>query len=268
MLRMALAGNPDAGGIWRFTNNADWIIDPALLVQQGWQCDVVADDFIAAGHGALALGPDSLKSVRDGQTDPQLARAIIGAGTGLGLAYMIPLRDGHWHMHRTFGGHMLATAATVEQQDILVLIAEAKAGGHVVVPEDMVSGRGLMALYQACCAMSERPVDLQNPAALLSRADDPDVVRALRLFHEFFGLFAHHAIVTAHAYGGLYLAGGVVHALDRASLFDAASFLRGLDQNVVPTVRRQADRTPVWIVDDPNVALHGLARMTKEDSEA
>jgi glucokinase len=265
-IRIATAANPGADGLWRFTNNPGMVIDPAALKEAGWELALLADDFVASAHGVPALPKEKRIALRQGTPMPGAPYALLGPGTGLGLAYMIKLpgkNGGGWHVQQTFGGHMLAAAATEEQREILDIVADLKADGTIPVPEDVASGRGLPLLYKAVCRRDGAALLLDSAAGILGLPGDAQARKTLRLFHEFLGLFAHHVLVTGHAYGGLYLDGGVIHGLRRSGLFDFAQFEKFMQIRAVPTVREAVAATPVWLVDDPYVALRGLMEMAR-----
>jgi len=184
----------------------------------------------------------------------------LGPGTGLGLAYVIPVARGGWHVQETFGGHMVAASLNDEQAAI---IATLRADGHAVVYEDLASGRGLPALYRAVCKAAKTKPIYGDTAEIFENAKDKHVRTTLRLFHEFLGLFAHNAAVTGHAFGGLYLDGGVIQKIYEGGLFDSDAFVRGLIPECVPVVKKALQDVPVYLVNDPFIALRGLAELYK-----
>ncbi len=261
-LALAVAARPGADGIWHFHNNNPWRIDPAALRQAGWDVEILMNDFEASAHGALTLDRDQLAVLRAGSGTSGCPRAILGPGTGLGLAFALPLPGGGWHVQQTVGGHMVAAALTEEQHTIMKLVQRLRGGAGAVVYEDMVSGRGLPVLYRAVCQYQGLEPRFADVAALFGGADDPAARITLRLFHEFLGLFAHNTAVTGHAFGGLYLDGGVIQNLQGAGLFDAAAFEAFFAPDVVPPVKDLLQATPVWLVRDAYVALRGLAALS------
>jgi len=261
-LYIAAAANPDERGLWRFKNNNSWVIDPAALEAAGWQIGALVNDFEAGAHGAARMPSGGKLYLKTGAAQPEYPVALTGPGTGLGLAYLIPLQGGGTHVLRTKGGHMLAAARSDEQHALLKIVARLRGGETVPVPEDVVSGRGLPYLYQALCVMHGQAPVHQSAAALLAHAaDDKMAAATLRLFHEFFGLFLHNVVVTGSAYGGVYLTGGVVQSLHKAGLLDIATIDRFMVLDVAPTVRAMLVRTPVALLDDPYLALRGLAAL-------
>ena len=251
-VRIATAANPWPDGMWHFTNNETITLDPAAFTRAGWAVAALTDDFLASAHG---IGDAATATLRAGEVRTDAPSVLLGPGTGLGLAYLVPTPGGR-HVQQTFGGHMLATAATAEQRQVLDAIAALR-GAAVAVPEDVASGRGLATLQGAVRDLrGESGQDMT--LTQLMQSDAPVAQDTLRLFHEFLGLFAHHAILTLHAFGGLYLDGGVLQALRRHGKFDFAGFVRYLDLDVAPVVRAALAATPIHAVADPYIALRGL----------
>ncbi len=263
-LALSCAANDDGTGVYRFTNNPDWTLTPSAMIAAGWVIDRVAHDFCASAWGTTALHADGVQLIRPGRQDPHLPRAILGPGTGLGLAYVFPLPQGGHHVQMTHGGHMLSLVLTDEHFLIVELIRQIKADGFTIIPENLCSGRGLPLLYRAVCQAYGYDCDYETPQAMLDHPHDPAVRETLRLFHEFLGLFAHQVVLTGNAYGGLYLDGGVLHHLRDRNLFDKKTFLDFMTLNPVPVVRASLDHCPVYLVTDPFIALRGLLVMEKE----
>lgn len=265
-LMIATAAQRDQEGIWHFHNNNKWQIDPAILREQGWDASIIVNDFVASARGAVSLRAPSLVTFREGRQEKELPRVILGPGTGLGLAYMHPCPAQGWRVQQTFGGHMLAAALTDEQFLIVELVRRLNNNGRIVVPEDLVSGRALPVLYRAVCLHDGCEPIFEGVEEIVESATDAQSKTTLRLFHEFLGLFAHNAVVTGHAYGGLYLDGGVLHRLREADLFDFEAFYRFIALEAAPVVKRALEEMPVYLVRDPFVALHGLAQMAAVDA--
>jgi glucokinase len=257
-LLLAAAANKDAQGRLRFHNKNSWIIDTALL--KGWKVALQVGDFPASAHGISVMPAEKRLILRPGRERPECPRAVLGPGTGLGLAYIAP--DGR--VQETHGGHMAGACITDEQHMVAKIVRRLRGGEGVFIPEDAVSGRGLPVLYRAVCAMHGQTPEFSSAEDMLALSGDRMAGTTLRLFHEFFGLFAHNAAVAGNAYGGLYLEGGLPRRLHEAGLFDFATFEKFLSPPAAADiVKRDLDGTPVAIVSDPFVALRGLLEMYK-----
>ena len=245
------------------TLSRPWPVESAALKKERG-INIIADvsDFEAAAWGAPHLRGDQLITVREGPENTKDPRLILGPGTGLGLAYMLPEKNGQWRIQKTHGGHMQAALLSEEHLLLAALMTRLKGTDHTIIYENFCSGRGLPVLYRAVCQM------LGEPAAEISSAEDllkldmtPALQTSLRVFHEMLGVFAHSCVVTINAYGGVYLDGGMVQRLRERDLFDAETVLRFMTLDPVATVRADLDRTPVWMINDPFIAMRGLAFM-------
>ena len=147
---------------------------------------------------------------------------LIGAGSGLGLGYVY--RGGQ--VSESYGGHMHAAAWTDEQWEILRRYPSEE---RQVIFEDLCSGRGL--------------------EWLRDNTGEPE-----QAFHEFLGIFAHYAVIFGHAYGGLWLTGGVFRYID----FEESLFRRWMTGDPAPIVRESFDRMPIHREDATDLAFEGL----------
>lgn len=259
-LYLALAAHDDGQGNWHFTNHNPWVIRPAELARLGWKVGLLVMDFYASTVGALVAPAENLQMIKQG-VPSSLPKAVLGPGTGLGMAYAFSLAGGGYHIQETYGGFMLLAGTTDEHREIIGLIQRLKGPRQVVYCEDAVSGRGLPLLYRAVCERQGRAPLANSSEDLLAMADDADVRETLRLFHEFLGIFIHHVVLTGHAFGGIYLDGGMIHRLCETNLFDAARVIDFMDLPGPSIVERDLARVPIHIVKDPYVALRGLREL-------
>src|SRR5262249_41642262 len=138
-------------------------------------------------------------------------RALIAAGTGLGMAFL-PWLDGAWRPVASEGGHSdFAPQSEVEVGLLRALRAE---HGHVSV-ERLVPGPGLPALYrhlQEEAGLAPAPADPDLPPRIAAAAlagEEPIAVRALDVWTELYGAAAGNLALLGTAAGGLYVGGGI-----------------------------------------------------------
>ncbi|MCC7305576.1 MAG: glucokinase [Alphaproteobacteria bacterium] len=255
-LRISTAAHP-AGDTWQFVNRNKWVLDPAVLKKKGFPAEIILNDFEAATWGLLQLGDKDKILLKEGRANKD-PLCLIGPGTGLGLGYLAPLQGGKYHVQKTMGGHLPAATVTAEQELVLQTIRRIKGRPGTVVYEDVVSGPGLFDIYNALCWIDETPQKADKIESMLENADDIQVRAAIRLFHEFFGIFAATVTVAANSYGGLYLMGGVVDRLAEKNLFDFPHFEKFFVADLVLSVRKALNETAVYRVTDPYLALKGL----------
>lgn len=153
---------------------------------------------------------------------------------------------------------MMATIQTEEQRSVINALQKMKTDHTIAVFENVVSGPGLMNIYKALCTIHDKPCELNKPEELLDQASNPQVKNALRLFHEFLGLFCRTAVVTGNAYGGVYLTGGVLDRLQEHHAFDSETIRHFFTLPGVPAVQQDLENTPFVFITHPYPVLHGL----------
>lgn len=265
VLVIATAAYPDDDGIWRFVNRNKWKINPAALAKDGWVVEHILNDFEAAAWALKDLDGAHLTTVK-AAAPPKSSYplCLLGPGTGLGLAYYHSQPSPH--VQKTHGGHMLAACTTEEQWSILQKVQELNNNGAPVNFENLASGPGLLALYNAVRALNDLEPDAKRTEDVLDNITSKEAKYALRLFHEFLGLFAHTAVITAHAYGGVYMVGGMIERLSENGLFDAQTFNQYFKPGNVDSVETALENTPVYIIDEPYLSLRGLETILQETS--
>lgn len=152
---IAVAG-PVGGEVIRFTNNP-WIIRPALIPEKlGAARYSVVNDFGAVGHAVARAAPDHFIHLA-GPDEPLPASgtiSIVGPGTGLGVAHV--WRDGGaYRVQATEGGHIdFAPLDSIED----ALLARLRQRYRRVSVERVVSGPGIVDIYEALAAMEGRAI--------------------------------------------------------------------------------------------------------------
>lgn len=249
------------------TTNLRWVLDAKKLARH---FDVPAvrliNDFAAAALGVARLSPRQLKALQKGRRVAAAARAVIGAGTGLGVALVT--YDGQQHeVHASEGGH--ADFAPVnELQDGLLDYLRRKHGR--VSYERVLSGAGLANIYEylsrkerPSAALTEALADERDDAAVVSRfgleGRDPVATNALNLFAEVYGAFAGNVALTVLARGGVYIAGGIAPKI--ASKLADGSFVRGFVSK--GRFSEMLKGFPVDLVMNPQVGLYGALDLAR-----
>ncbi|MBI2384316.1 MAG: glucokinase [Gammaproteobacteria bacterium] len=242
------AGPIGADGRIRLTNSAA-VLDPdALAAAAGLRRTLLINDFEAVAHALPALAPEQLRACGGGQPDPRAPRLALGAGTGLGIAALLP-EGGDWRALPGEGGH--ADLAPVDDEELAAWQRLRAAHGRVTA-ETVLSGPGLERLYAAL-----RPEAARLPAPeIVAAAGDPFAARAVRLFTRWLGRVAGNLVLSLGARGGVYLAGGIVPAW--AERFDAAEFRRGFEDKA--PFGEWMRGVPSYVVTHPQPGLLGLAR--------
>jgi len=259
-IAIATAAWPDADGVWHFAHDGRWPIRPHTLREHGWTIHKMLNDFQASSLGAVQSDLTPLTDI----SAPPYNRdcLVVGPGTGLGLA-CVRRTDHDDHVQESFGGHMAIGAQTADQYSIIESLT--RLHGKPPVYEDVISGKGLQALYRIVSGTDDDILTILNddetsaaPAALTQTCD---------LFHDFLGLFIQQAAVFHHAFGGIFLDGGVTHILHNKQMLDIPK-LQSVIMNIhaAPVVTDALSRMPVYVINDPFIALSGLISGTSENA--
>lgn len=259
----AVAG-PVAGRRVRLTN-LPWEIDAdAVAAEFGIARVRLVNDFEAVGHGIGALAQDDLLTLQAGDPVDGAVRAVIGAGTGLGMAMLVP--DGaRWRVLPSEGGH--ADFGPGDERQIGLLRFLADRFGHVSW-ERVVSGPGLVALYEYLrhgspdreTAELREAARTGDAAAAISRfagSGDALCAEALDLFVAAYGAAAGNLALVSLARGGVFVAGGIAARITER--LAEGGFLRAfLAKGRYEDLLR---RIPLHVVTNPRVGLMGAAQV-------
>lgn len=235
--------------------NLDWTLDAAAMqVELGIASVRFVNDFEAAAAGIATLTEDDVVALNRAPAAAEGVRAVTGAGTGLGLAFMVSGAGGSDRVFATEGGHVDFAPADATQARLLERLRARY--GHVSW-ERVVSGSAMPDLHAFCCAERgcpppDAPVDGR---ALVEQAGagDAAAAAALDLFVDLYGAWVGNVALMYRPEGGLYVAGGIaVHLQERlrAPRFMAAAAAKGRMRAVV-------ERTPVFLVTCARLGLQG-----------
>ncbi len=258
----AVAG-PITDDVVEFTNSL-WTLDiKKIKTQLGLSTFEVVNDFEALAAGARDLRPVDLLRVKEGAGDPSAPMLVMGPGTGLGQALIVP-SGGKDRVVATEGGHVAFAPSTEEEIEVLRFIMREHKRVSI---ERLLSGRGLVNIHRALCAISGTPrASLQ--ADEITRAaitrEYPVAVRAVELFCAMLGSAAGDAVLATGARGGVLLGGGILPKI--RDLFLKSAFIdRFLDKG---RMRFYVEDVPVHLIIRDGAALVGAARRLKDRLDA
>ncbi len=188
----------------------------------------VVNDFSAVALSVPHLGPRGARQIGGGHAADNSVIGVIGAGTGLGVSGLVPANGG-WTALASEGGHVTLAACNDREAAVLAVMRR-RFGGHVSA-ERALSGPGLVNLYEALCDADGKIAETLAPDEISARASgaagaggtgDPACTEAARMFCGLLGNVAADLALTLGAFGGIYIAGGVVHNMGDA--FDGELF--------------------------------------------
>ncbi|MDP1604615.1 MAG: glucokinase [Legionella sp.] len=172
----------------------------------------IINDFTAQAMSLLALRANEKIRIGSGVVDESSPMAVLGAGTGLGVAHLIPTASGVISLPGE-GGHT-DWAAHNEQEWFIHRFLCRKFGR--VSTERLLSGSGLENLYLAIAAFNNQQVATKNAAEIANLALNEQCSIASAAVAQFFaslGSYAGDLALTFSAFGGVYITGGVVPKL-------------------------------------------------------
>ncbi|MDZ3996250.1 glucokinase [Pseudomonas sp. Teo4] len=217
---LAVAG-PVSGDEFRFTNN-HWRLSRSAFCQT-LQVErlLLLNDFSAMALGMTRLRDGEFREVCPGTPDPSRPALVIGPGTGLGVGSLLRLEDQRWLALPGEGGHVDLPVGNAREAAIHQQIHSQI--GHVSA-ETVLSGGGLVRLYQAICALDGETPRHKTPAEVTDAAlgGEPRALEVIEQFCRFLGRVAGNNVLTLGARGGVYIVGGVIPRF--AELFLGSGF--------------------------------------------
>jgi glucokinase len=244
------------------TTNLPWELDERSLSQLLGAPVVLSNDFSATVLGIPELAPGDLEVLSEGERDPNGPLAVIGAGTGLGEGSAVPVAGG-LRVLPSEGGHSDFAPRNELEFELLRFLSR-RVGGRVSV-ERVVSGPGLIALYEFVRASGLAPADRETEAQMRTgdaaevigrrgtAGEDPACERALGLFMSVYGAEAGNLALKLLPTGGLFIAGGMAPKLITA--LRGGEFMRALlDKG---RMRPVLESIPIAVVMNRRIALLG-----------
>jgi glucokinase len=234
----------------------------------------IINDLEATAYGIEALAPAQLYTLNEGRAQRGGNRALIAAGTGLGMAGIV-WHDGHYQPVPSEGGHMdFAPRNPLEVRMLEHLLKNEEFGGHVSY-ERVLSGPGLFNIYAFLrdTRFAEEPAWLAEEiagegdnsaavshAALLKKSEL--AMKALEMFVEIYGAMAGNLALLMIATGGCYVGGGIAPKI--IEKLKDGQFLESFTAK--GRFRSMLSEMPVHVILDDKTALYGAARKALQSS--
>jgi glucokinase len=209
----------------------------------------VVNDFAALALALPVLGETDTAVIKHGNGAEGEPLALLGPGTGLGVAGLIPCEP-HWKPLSSEGGHRDLAPHTDREWEIFKLLRDHF--GHVSVER----------VLSVISRPEGKTVESVIPEEVVARASSGDRVgvEAVEQFSTWLGAVAGDLALTLGALGGVYLGGGILPKM--GSAFAKAHFEeRFLDKG---RFRHYLERIPVRLIVEPTAALRGLARLLQD----
>ncbi|MCL1818247.1 MAG: glucokinase [Spirochaetaceae bacterium] len=260
--------------------NVSWIVSGPDLEKELKVPVKIINDFTAVSFALPLLDTQNPREVTrmpgsGGTARPTGGvRAVIGAGTGLGVGCLIETQTGFQAL-ASEGGHVDFAPVDEESRGLCAWVA--RRIGAIPETELFVSGQGLVNAFGYFCekaradgsppgaafAQIAATPDDEKPALIARFADsDPGCAQIMRLFVRMYARVAANAAVTFIPAAGLFLAGGIAAKNERWFLEDNA-FMRSFSLSCKQKITALLAAIPVYIIKDYGVSLGGAANAAR-----
>ncbi len=258
--------------------NLGWMLDAGRLSRELGIARVrLINDFSAVGYGIAALGAADLVTLQSGAFDPQAPRALIGAGTGLGQGFVVPVPGGGFRAFPSEGSHADFAPRSHREFQLLDFLREQHQIPRISA-ERVISGRGIISIYEFLRAQAplrespalaelhclwqrqigtaEKTVDFAAEISRAALAGSDDLCRdAMTLFIEAYGAEAGNLCLKLLPDGGLYVAGGIAPKI--LPLLQAGAFMKAFRDK--GRMSSRMEKIPVHVIMNHRVGLMGAA---------
>lgn len=264
----AVAGYPVKNmDIWRLTNVA-WAVEKKEIIQKTTITDVVfLNDFEAIGHSLEALAEKDLACLNQGTVTIRENKVVLGAGTDLGKCIIAWDSTSKQYVPvPSEGGHADFPIHNQEELLLITFLQKKLKSNEPIRWGKILSGWGISNIYQfleqnGTYAVTEYSHIIKkhnyDPALIASYKEvDSCSKKTLELFSAFYGRCAKNFTLEARAFGGVYLAGGIVAKNTEA--MRTGTFMAEFLNNA--KFKDLLEQTPVFIIVDQDAGLYGAAR--------
>ncbi len=254
MAGFAIAGPVTPDGV--VLTNRDWRVTADDLKAATGASELhMINDFEAQALSLPFLTAHDLEKVGGGEPVVKKPMVVLGPGTGLGMAGLVPTAHG-WEPVGSEGGHVGFAAEDAEEAAIAARMRGGDSG-HISV-EQLVSGPALPRLYAIIAELrgAEREEKSSHDIVLDAlRHKDPLAEAVLDHLVRWLGRFAGDMALAYGARGGVYLAGGIapviVEALKGETFGKAFSSKGRLSPFLEPI--------PIYVIKANDAGLRGAA---------
>ncbi len=237
------------------TANLPWALVPEQIRQQlGMRALHLVNDFEAVAYAATYMASNEVLHLSGPVEVQQGAALVLGPGTGLGAAVWIPQGDRPVVLPTEAGHAALAVSSDLE----LDLLRELRRTRTHVATETLISGPGLLNLYQTLCVLRSATPVCATPSEVTAAAlaaSDEVAHEALATFCGLLGSVVGDMALLYGVRGGIYLAGGFLPQI--AGFLATSEFsARLLDKG---KMRPALEQVPVKVVEHGQLGVIGAA---------
>ncbi|WP_299008721.1 glucokinase [uncultured Shewanella sp.] len=233
--------------------NLDWRFSAHSIEEH---CNIntvhLINDYHAIAMSLPYLKPSQLIKMSQAKGQDSAPKMVCGPGTGLGIAQLVPIGE-HYHCISGEGGHIAFAPSTEQQIQVLSYLFSQH---ERVSIERLLSGQGIVNIYHALAAQAKHsPLyhDAKDITEGFIQKSDPLCVESIELFLDILAQFLGDLVLMNGAFGGVYIAGGIMPRLIKHIDFDKFNQCythKGRFKSYV-------SQAPLYLITEPQPGLIG-----------
>ncbi len=252
---------PVQGAVVPMTNTG-WVVDCARVAAElGLRAVALMNDYVPVAIALAELSEEQGHLVRIGPALPAGGgpRVVLGPGTGLGAAALVPVGR-KLVVVPTEAGHV---EFGPENADEAALWAHVVRVGGRITAETLLSGPGLARLYRALAALRGAKPRFEEARDIdaAGQGGEPLAAEALNLFARLLGRFAGDLALIFGATGGVFLGSGIAPRM--IGVLNSGGFRAAFERKQPHDALMR--RVPTFVVTHPEPALHGLGMIAADE---
>ena len=242
----AIAG-PVSNGVYCSPPNIPWAVDLSNAQRDfGLNNFLLINDFLAQAYAVLSPIGNSKTTINAGKADPAGTIAVLGAGTGVGKALLVPTTSGHYRGIPSEGGHGNFPPENERELELSAFI-KAKDSLAYTSWDDTISGRGLSHIHEFCNGVEISPKEVADTFEKNSET--------LQIAATIYGRLCRNFALEGLSTGGMYIAGGL--AAKNPILLEHPSFEQSFLDS--PKYRDLLKTMPLHLFENEASGLWGAA---------
>ena len=251
--------NPIDGDEVKMTNHHWRFSIEAVRREFGFDTLLVVNDFKALAMALPNLERSELTQVGGGAPRSGSVLGLVGVGTGVGVAALVPAGDG-WIALDGEGGHV--SFAPFDEREVAILRHAWREHDHVSA-ERLLAGIGLDLMYRALAELNGVRAEAWSVPQIVARGLSGECAvcaQTLECFCDMLGTLAGNLALTFGARGGMYIGGGIVPRL--GPYFAESGFRRRFEQKGRMSPYLQA--IPTYVITAQYPAFAGVSALLKQ----